>query len=59
MSHLQYSFYNIWSSSDYMFYVSFADLVVKFFENLFYMAKQVLFRVFQLDSLVAAEVEVI
>ncbi len=57
MSHLQHSLYDVWSSSDYMFDIIFAYLIIKLFENLFFISKKVLFKVFQFASLFAADVE--
>jgi hypothetical protein len=53
---LEDPFDDIRSGSDDMFDIVFANLIVQFFQDFFFMIEGVLLRVFQLASLVAAEV---
>lgn len=53
---LEDSFDDVWSGSDDVFDIILAHLVVQFLQHFLFMGKVVLLRVFQLASLVAAEV---
>ena len=53
---LKNPFDDIRSGSDDMFDIIFANLIVQFFQDFFFMIEGVLLRVFQLASLVAADV---
>ena len=56
MADLENPFDDIRSGSDDMFDIIFANLIVQFFQDFFFMIEGVLLRVFQLASLVAADV---
>lgn len=53
---LEHSFDDIWRGRDDMLDIVFADLIVEFFKDFFYVIRWLLLSVFQLANLVAADV---